>query len=112
MKYPISCSSPAIAPRLIVTAVFLFALARPLVAQMTALPVELSRTDRPWEFLSSVGQRAGLFGNEAGNFEAWVYPLKILRDFHLNFMVDGRKVPAEALARTLTVRPESNSVLY
>jgi glycogen debranching enzyme len=112
MKHPISCSSPAIAPRLIVTAVFLFALARPIVAQITALPVELSRTDRPWEFLSSVGQRAGLFGNEAGNFEAWVYPLKILRDFHLNFIVDGRKVPAEALARTLTVRPESNSVLY
>ena len=38
--------------------------------------MELSRTDRPWEFLPSVGQRAGLFGDETGNFEAWVYPLK------------------------------------
>ena len=54
-----------------------------------------------------MGQRAGLFGNETGNFEAWIYPLKILRDFHLNFLVDGRTIPAEALARTLTVRPES-----
>ena len=59
-----------------------------------------------------MGRRAGLFGNEAGNFEAWVYPLKILRDFHLNFLVDGRAVPAEALARTLTVRPESSTILY
>jgi len=75
-------------------------------------PVELTRPVRPWEFLSSVGQRAGLFGNEAGNFEAWVYPLKVLREFHLRFLVDGRTVPAEALARTLTVRPESSTILY
>ncbi len=47
-----------------------------------------------------------------GNFEAWVYPLKILRDFHLRFLVDGRVVPAESLARTLTVRPESSTILY
>ena len=59
-----------------------------------------------------MGERAGLLGNEAGNFEAWVYPLKILRDFHLRFLVDGRVVPAEALARTLTVRPESSTILY
>jgi glycogen debranching enzyme len=82
------------------------------MAEEASLPVELSRADRPWEFLSSVGQRAGLFGNETGNIEAWVYPLKILRDFHLNFLVDGRKIPAEALARTLTVRPESSAILY
>jgi glycogen debranching enzyme len=75
-------------------------------------PVELTRAVRSWEFLSSVGQRAGLFGNEAGNFEAWVYPLKVLREFHLRFLVDGRTVPAEALARTLTVRPESSTILY
>ena len=76
--------------------------------RLTRLPsLELSRPVRPWEFLSSVGERAGLLGNEAGNFEAWVYPLKILRDFHLRFLVDGHVVPAEALARTLTVRPES-----
>ncbi|HYM07557.1 MAG TPA: hypothetical protein VEU11_13440, partial [Terriglobales bacterium] len=74
--------------------------------------MELSRTDRPWEFMASVGQRAGLFGNETGNIEAWVYPLKILRDFHLRFLVDGRVIPAEALARTLTVRPESSTILY
>jgi len=74
--------------------------------------LELSRPVRPWEFLSSVGERAGLLGNEAGNFEAWVYPLKILRGFHLRFLVDGHVIPAEALARTLTVRPESSTILY
>jgi len=59
-----------------------------------------------------VGTRAGLFGNEAGRFEAWVYPLKIFRDFHLTFHVGDRALPAESLARTLTVRPESASILY
>ena len=74
--------------------------------------LELSRPIRPWEFLSATGQRAALLGNEAGRFEAWVYPLKILRDFHMRFHVGNREIPAEALARTLTVRPESSSILY
>ena len=73
---------------------------------------ELSRTIRTWEFLPIVGSRAGLFGNEAGRFEAWVYPLKIFREFHLTFHVGDRAIPAESLARTLTVRPESASILY
>ena len=81
-------------------------------ADSPSRPLELSRTVRQFEFLPVVGQRAGLFGNEAGTFEAWVYPIKILRDLHLTFHVDGRLVPAETLARTLTVRPESASILY
>src|ERR1700730_3865212 len=64
--------------------------------------LELSRPIRSWEFLSATGQRAALLGNEAGRFEAWVYPLKILRDLHLRFHVGDREIPAEALARTLT----------
>jgi glycogen debranching enzyme len=74
--------------------------------------LELIRTVRSWEFLTVVGSRAGLFGNEAGDFEAWVYPLKIFRDFHLIFHIGDRELPAESLARTLTVRPESATLLY
>jgi len=53
-----------------------------------------------------------MFGNEAGTFEAWVYPLKILRDFHLVFHIEGRALPAESLARTVSVQPEACSILY
>lgn len=81
-------------------------------AQQSPQPLELSRTVRTWEFLPVVGTRAGLFGNETGRFEAWAYPLKIFRDFHLIFHVGDRALPAESLARTLTVRPESASILY
>ncbi|MGB6685125.1 MAG: hypothetical protein WBH24_15860, partial [Candidatus Acidiferrum sp.] len=56
--------------------------------------------------------QAALFGNESGRMEAWVYPLKILRDFHLNFHVDGRTLPAESLARTLITRPESSTIVF
>lgn len=74
--------------------------------------LELTRAVRPWEFLSAVGTRAGLLGNEAGRMEAWVYPLKIFRDFHLKFHVDGRTIPADSLARTLITRPESSTIVY
>jgi glycogen debranching enzyme len=74
--------------------------------------LELSRAVRPWEFLPVTGMRAGLLGDESGRMEAWVYPLKILREFHLKFHTEGRALPAEALARTITVRPESSTILY
>jgi glycogen debranching enzyme len=74
--------------------------------------LELSRAIRPWEFLSAVGTQAGLFGNESGNIEAWVYPLKILRDFHLRIHTDSRILDASTLARTITAHPESVTVLY
>ena len=75
-------------------------------------PMELSRTVRPWEFLPITGTRAALFGSEAGGMEAWVYPLKIFREFHLHFLTEGRVLSGETLARTLTVRPESATILY
>jgi glycogen debranching enzyme len=81
-------------------------------ARQPARTLELTRTVRTWEFLPVVGTRAGLFGDETGRFEAWVYPLKIFRDFHLVFHAGDRALPAESLARTLTVRPESASILY
>ncbi len=101
--------------RRILKAIYFFAvcmLGVSSVAQQPSQTLELTRTIRTWEFLPVVGTRAGLFGNEAGRFEAWVYPLKIFREFHLTFHVGDRALPAESLARTLTVRPEAASILY
>jgi glycogen debranching enzyme len=81
-------------------------------AEQPGQSLEISRPIRSWEFVSAVGKRAGLFGNEQGTLEAWVYPLKILRDFHVRFHVGGAIVPAEALARTLIVHPESSTIVY
>jgi glycogen debranching enzyme len=81
-------------------------------AEQEVQPLELSRPVRHFEFLPVVGTRAALLGNESGRMEAWVYPLKLLRDFHLQFHVDGRVLPAETLARTISVRPESSTITY
>src|SRR6266446_2909572 len=83
-----------------------------VMAEQPASSLELSRPVRSWEFLSIVGMRAGMLGNESGQMEAWVYPLKIFRTFHLTFHVDGRALPAESLARTLIVHPESATLVY
>jgi len=81
-------------------------------AEQRSHSLELWRPVRTWEFLSAVGTRAGLLGNEAGRMEAWVYPLKLLRDFRLRVHACGRVLPAETLARTLITRPESSTIVY
>jgi len=99
-------------------------LALPLLALLSAHPLraqvpqdrppalEISRAVRPWEFLDVTGPRAALLGNESGRFEAWVYPLKILRNFHLLFHAEDHVQQGESLARTLIVRPESTTIIY
>ena len=72
----------------------------------------LTRAARNWQFLDAVGPQAGLFGREDGGFEAWIYPLKIFRDFHLKFRLGDEVLSGEAIPRTLTVRPESVSLRY
>jgi glycogen debranching enzyme len=91
---------------------FLLAFPLALMAQQTPDTLQLSRSVRSWEFLPVVGTRAGLFGNESGRIEAWVYPLKLFRDLHLTFHAGERALPAESLSRTLVVRPESATLLY
>ena len=74
--------------------------------------LEITRAARPWEFLTAAGKRAGIFGNESGRVEAWVYPLKLFRDFHLIFHTEGRAIPAESLVRRVEARPESTTLVY
>jgi glycogen debranching enzyme len=81
-------------------------------APSTLESMHLSRAVRPWEFLSATGQRSALLGHEDGKMEAWVYPLKLLRDLHLIFHVGSRSIAGEALARSIEVKPESTAILY
>ncbi|MGB7495967.1 MAG: hypothetical protein WBR26_12055 [Candidatus Acidiferrum sp.] len=80
--------------------------------QATSHSLQLSRPVRTWEFLPAVGQRAAFLGDETGQMEAWVYPLKLARDFHLIFHVDNQAIPASSLARSIEIHPESATILY
>jgi len=85
---------------------------KPEEARKSGKKLEISRTARPWEFLAAVGKRAGLLGNESGKVEAWVYPLKILRDLKLTVLTEGREIPAETLVRTVIAHPEATTLVY
>ncbi len=84
----------------------------PSTAKSSETSLQITRPARPWEFLSAVGRRAALFGNEAGTVEAWVYPLKLMRDFQLVFYEKGHSIPAASLARTIIARPEAVTLVY
>jgi glycogen debranching enzyme len=83
-----------------------------LEAQNKPTSLEMVREAHPWEFVDSPGQKAAIFGNEGGSLEAWVYPLKFFKNFHLIFHADKREMPAETLARTVITRPESTTIVY
>jgi glycogen debranching enzyme len=92
-----------------------FALASPLLAQSNCANsggMTLTRAARDGQFLDAVSPRAGLLGREDGIFEAWIYPLKLFRDFSLKFRVGDKVLEGNVLPRTITVRPESVSVHY
>lgn len=91
----------------------LFALALPaLPSSLLAQGLELTRPIRAWEFFSSTGAQSSILGTENGRFEAWVYPLKLFRNFQLQFRVGEDSESAERYARRLITRPESTSILY
>src|SRR5579884_3964376 len=73
---------------------------------------ELSRPARRWEFLDAVGKHSGLLGNESGRFEAWVYPIKIFRDFDVTFVLGDRRIPASSLVRRLVMHPEGPTLTF
>jgi glycogen debranching enzyme len=69
---------------------------------------------RPAVYLEASGRRAAFLGREDGSFEAWVYPMKILRGFELAFEVleYAAPVPGASLATEVEVRPEASTVRY
>jgi len=90
----------------------LFAQEKPDDCRADGGPLTLVRTAEDWQFLDAVGLHSGLLGREDGNFEAWIYPLKLLRDFHLTFRAGERVIAGSSVPRTIIARPESTSIRY
>ncbi len=77
-----------------------------------ALGMEIERPVRHWEFMNAVSSRAAVLGRETGVFEAWVYPVKLLREFQLGFKLNGRIIPPESVVRSVIYRPGSTTLIY
>lgn len=69
---------------------------------------------QPSKFVGAIGQRAAILGREDGTFEAWLYPIKILRDFRISVYVDGalEPQPLAELAETVTALPGSVTITH
>ena len=80
--------------------------------QGSSTGLTLSGNARDWQFLDAVGPHSALLGRENGSVEAWVFPLKLFRNFHLTFRAGDHVIAAESLPRTITIRPESTAIRY
>jgi hypothetical protein len=68
----------------------------------------------PLKYWDATGRRAAAFGKQDGKFEAWIWPIKVLHGFRLEFRQDGMPEPVrgEAWLREVITRPESTTLVY
>jgi hypothetical protein len=87
-------------------------------AQAPLLPAAagpvIRKPAQPSHFLESVGRRAAILGNESGTFEAWLNPVKVLRDFRLSVYFDGALEPVDlgGMAERVTVSPGRATIIH
>ncbi len=76
--------------------------------------MNLGRPARPSTYFDKVGRTFGILGSENGSFEAWAYPLKILRGFEFSFLIGSSTVPIAGrdIVRTISVEPASTTLSY
>lgn len=97
-----------------------------LAAQERSAPPGISRFELPtsgleWKapvhplkFFDATGHRAGVFGKQTGQYEAWIYPIKVLHGLRLEFRQEGMPEPVrgENYLEYLIARPESTTLVY
>lgn len=85
-----------------------------LFALAIRLPAESPKPVQPSHFAEAVGRRAALLGHQDGTFEAWIYPVKVLRDFRLSVYFDGslEPVPLADLAERIEAHPGRTTIIH
>lgn len=71
-------------------------------------------TANPTRYFDAIGRKAAVFGKQDGRFEAWLWPIKVLHGFRLEFRLDTmpEAVRGENLLQTVIERPESTTLVY
>jgi hypothetical protein len=74
----------------------------------------LHRTARPGNPFDKAGRKFAILGDESGSFEAWAYPLKLIRNFTFSFFLGSstRPIPASDIVRYIDVSPEATTLTY
>jgi hypothetical protein len=73
-----------------------------------------TETTNPNHHFDAIGKKAAVFARQDGRLEAWVWPIKILHGFRLEFQLDNMSeaVRGEQFLQSVTVTPESTTLLY
>ncbi len=76
--------------------------------------LSLERLAQPGTPFDKAGRKFAILGDESGSFEAWAYPLKLLRNFEFSFLVGSstRLIPARDIVRYISVNPEATALTY
>jgi hypothetical protein len=76
--------------------------------------LELARGAQPHTYFDKVGRRFAILGYENGSFEAWAYPLKILRNFEFSFLIGSSTQPIQGadIVRFVSATPEATTLTY
>jgi Mannosylglycerate hydrolase MGH1-like glycoside hydrolase domain len=91
----------------------------PLPGSIPAFDIEDTHTDlerlaQPDTYLDKSGRKFALLGTEAGEFEAWAWPLQLFRAFQLSFFVSDSTSPIDArdIVQRVRVRPAVTTITY
>jgi hypothetical protein len=84
-----------------------------------AFPIErdemtLDRLAQPNTYFDKAGRRFAILGFESGTFEAWAYPLKLVRKFEFSFLLKNstRPIPGREIVRFVEVSPAATVLTY
>jgi hypothetical protein len=77
-------------------------------------PLTLKRLARPGTPFDKAGRKFVILADESGSFEAWAYPLKLIRNFTFSFYEGSstRPILGEDIVRYITVTPEATTLTY
>ncbi len=76
--------------------------------------LELTRLAQPSTYFDKVGRKFAILGFESGSFEAWGYPLKLVRNFEFSFFIGSSTEPIRAkdIVRYISATPEATTLTF
>ena len=82
--------------------------------EVAVSPIGILADVRPQQYVGVVGRKAAWLGLETGQAEVWTHPLKLARQFRIDFRVPDYVEPVRGadVARTIEVRPELTTITY
>jgi len=74
----------------------------------------LERRAQPSSPFDKTGRRFAIMGLESGSFEAWAYPLKLVRNFEISFLLgtSTRLIKGQDIVRWIEVTPAATILTY